>query len=456
MNKLTPTWLAAFLFTFAVTGCFAQVRTETPSPAVSAFLTLLDGDAAAKEASIQFIEDNWQSGFIPMLMEIIYLNRDTWTNGRLIQVLSDRTGQRLGYDLDDWYIWLWSQNYEPHPDYPEFKSLLYRRIDPRFANYFGRERPSSIRLDEVRWGGVRQDGIPPLRAPRMIPAAAAAYLHDDHIVFGIEINGDARAYPKRILAWHEMFVDTVGGESVTGAYCTLCGSMILFKNTVGHQVYQMGTSGFLYRSNKLMYDRTTQSLWNTLWGEPVIGPLVGKGIALEKLSVVTTTWGEWRARHPDTTVLSLKTGHRRDYSEGAAYRDYFATDRLMFVVPESDTRLKNKDEVLGLVLPHAPDQPVAVSSKFLSENTLYHFSVADVDMVVITDDSNAHRVYEAAGHRFMKWDGNNRLQDDRGETWTLTESHLLAPDGTRLERLPSHNAFWFGWFAAYKNTRLIQ
>ena len=82
--------------------------------------------------------------------------------------------------------------------------------------------------------------------------------------------------------------------------------------------HNLGTSGFLYRSNKLMYDQDTQSLWNTIWGQPVVGPLVDRGIVLERLSVVTTTWGEWRRRHPDTKVLSLNTGYDRDYTEGAA------------------------------------------------------------------------------------------------------------------------------------------
>ena len=96
-----------------------------------------------------------------------------------------------------------------------------------FAGYFSSDDPKAkIRLDEIRWGGVRQDGIPPLRSPKMINANEAKYLNDDNIVFGLEVNGDSRAYPKRIMAWHEMFVDKVGDTPVAGVYCTLCGSMI--------------------------------------------------------------------------------------------------------------------------------------------------------------------------------------------------------------------------------------
>ncbi len=183
-------------------------------------------------------------------------------------------------------------------------------------------------------------------------------------MFGIEIEGDRRAYPKRILAWHELFRDVVGGVPVHGVYCTLCGTMILYKSEAGGRRHRLGTSGFLYRSNKLMYDADTESLWSTIHGAPVLGPRAAAGFRLEALSVVTTTWGAWRDRHPDTRVLSLDTGHRRDYREGAAYREYFATDELMFSVPFSDTRLRNKDEVLALRFGDSA-APTAIAVRFL-------------------------------------------------------------------------------------------
>jgi len=175
---------------------------------------------------------------------------------------------------------------------------------------------------------------------------------------------------------------------VAGVYCTLCGSMIIYKTELNGVNHEMGTSGFLYRSNKLMYDKATQSLWNTLWGRPVVGKLVDKGIELERGSVVTTTWGEWKKRHPDTKVLSLNTGHSRDYSEGAAYREYFATDDLMFNVPKLDKRLKNKDEVLGLVFPESSGKPMAISVDYLSKNPVYQNSIDNKQFVIFTDNMN--------------------------------------------------------------------
>lgn len=133
-----------------------------------------------------------------------------------------------------------------------------------------------------------------------------------------------------ILAWHELARDRFGTRELTIVYGTLCGTVIPYDSVVDGTMRVFGTSGLLYRSNKLMFDATTKSLWSSLEGMPVIGPLVGSGLRLSILPVVTTTWGEWKRVHPDTTVLSLDTGFTRDYSEGAAYRQYFATDALMF------------------------------------------------------------------------------------------------------------------------------
>ena len=184
--------------------------------------------------------------------------------------------------------------------------------------------------------------------PRRFPPAEATWLRDGHVVFGIIVNGESRAYPKRILAWHEMAIDRLGGVDLTIVYCTLCGTVIPYESRVAGRRFTFGTSGLLYRSNKLMFDEETRSLWSSLEGVPVVGALVDSGLQLPFHAVVTTTWGEWRQEHPATTVLSLETGYERNYAEGVAYRDYFATDRLMFEVPRADTRLKNKAEVLVL------------------------------------------------------------------------------------------------------------
>lgn len=423
----------------------------------AAFSTLLfSTDRSEISSALADIDESWTPAHAPMAIETAAYATSDIARNALFAMLSAKTAQDFGRNVNAWYRWLWNQPEAITPDYAAFKADLYRTIDPIFEVYFKeRQNTAHIRLDEIRWGGVVQDGIPPLRDPEMIAARKATYLDDDNIVFGIEINGDARAYPKRVLAWHEMFVDDVGGVEIAGVYCTLCGTVIPYKTRVGGKNYALGTSGFLYRSNKLMYDLKTQSLWNTLTGEPVVGPLAGKGIKLEFLSVVTTTWREWKRRHPDTTVLSLKTGHRRDYGEGVAYQDYFATDRLMFNTPFDDTRLKNKQEIVALRFAGAPHDQLAIDTEFLNENPLYTDTVGVQDVLVLTDKTGANRVYDPGEVRFISYDRDKTLIDSDGATWSLDEGALVCEDGRRRARLPSHRAFWFGWRAAFPETRLV-
>jgi hypothetical protein len=400
------------------------------------------------------VSNNWQRSHTPMAIEMLSLSR-TEIGYRFAELLKQKTGQDFGLDTNQWLVWWWQQEPVVDASYAKFKSRLYGLIDEKFKVYFSSERDSRIRLDEVRWGGVKQDGIPPLRQPNMITAAAADYLEDDNVIFGIKINGDARAYPKRILAWHEMFIDEIGGTEFAGVYCTLCGAVILYKTEYEGVRHRLGTSGFLYRSNKLMYDRDTQSLWNTTWGEPVIGPLTANGIQLERSYLVTTTWGEWKRRHPDTTVLSLETGYRRDYGEGVAYHSYFSTDELMFAISTRDNRLKNKDEVLALVFPKHSSKSMAISADYLGKTPIYSNRMDKLAFVVLTDRSGANRVYESGGVSFVDYDRESAVTDNDGRVWNLSEDKLSL-DGAELARLPAHRAFWFGWHAAYPDTVLVK
>ena len=308
------------------------------------------------------------------------------------------------------------------------------------------------------WGGVAVNGIPPLKNPKHSVAADATYLQDDNVVFGVYSGGVARAYPKRILAWHEMALDRVGDLDLTLVYCTLCGTVIPFNSRIRDATYTFGTSGLLYMSNKLMFDAETHSLWSSLEGTPVIGPLVGSGLHLSLLPVVTTSWGEWRREHPETTVLSLDTGYTRDYSEGAAYRGYFSTDALMFQVAKLDGRLRNKDEVLVLRSAANNVKPLAIAALFLREHRVYETNFADRPLVIVTTAAGANRVYESGSHRFTRGADDNHVVDADGHVWVVEEDQLrdVNQPAVRLPRVPAHRAFWFGWFAQHPDTRVIK
>ena len=428
-----------------------QTKDSSPAAAIG---KMADRDRKVHRAAARRLEANWHPGFAPMLVEIFMLLPPGDVRGQnVLRLLRKGTGQNLPADKNRWWRWIWSREEQEHPEYATFKTTLYSFIDKRFARYFVPGTPRTIRLDEVVWGGVKKDGIPPLEYPKMISAAEADYLKNGHIVFGVYLNGEAKAYPKRILAWHELFNDRVGGIDVTCAYCTLCGSAVLYDQKVGERQFSFGTSGFLYRSNKLMYDRRTNTLWSALEGVPVMGSLVGSGLQLKRLPIVTTRWKEWRRRHPETKVLSLDTGHERDYGEGAAYREYFATDRLMFPTPFQDKRLKNKQEVVALLM---DGEAVAYDTRFLRKRRLHQDLVAGQELVILTDKSGANRVYDATGIKFTRWDRSSKVRDSSGRQWEATETALVGPNGEKLIRLAAHRAFWFGWRAQFPNTRLVK
>jgi hypothetical protein len=256
--------------------------------------------------------------------------------------------------------------------------------------------------------------------------------------------------------------DRLGNEEITLVYCTLCGAVIPYSSRIGERTFRFGTSGLLYRSNKLMFDEETHTLWSSLTGKPVVGRLVNTGIGLIHYPVVTTTWGKWKKLHPETSVLSLDTGFTRNYSEGAAYRDYFSSDRLMFAVSQKDNRLKNKTEVLTFRLAKRSCLqeeliPIAISKNFLRKHLLFQTEIDSHHVVVLTLPKGGSRVYYTNGVRFSKILGSALLKDSRNRLWIVNEEALVLKTnpGERLSRISSHPAFWFGWFAQFPDTILI-
>ena len=376
--------------------------------------------------------------------------------GRLLRFLAQRTKKSFGDDLKKWRKWSWTLSYEPHPDYATFKALLYANVDPRMASFFESPVAPKIRLDEIDWGGVGVNGIPPLDQPKTLPAAEARFMGDKNVVFGVVINGEARAYPKRILAWHEMALDTLGGVKLAVVYCTLCGTVIPYETVVAGRAFTLGTSGLLYRSNKLMFDLETKSLWSTLEGRPVAGPLAQTPIVLKYRPVVTTTWKEWRTKHPQTTVVSLETGHTRDYDEGVAYRGYFSHDDLMFEVPAEDKRLKRKAEVVTFFAGEERElKPVAIDAALLKKNPVHMFEVAGARWLALTTEGGANRIYRAGASRFVRVT-EHEVFDEQGRSWRIQEDSLDGPDGETRPREPARRTFWFAWFAQFPDTVLIR
>ncbi len=383
-----------------------------------------------------------ERGGTDLVSSLIFASRFGARGAGFDETLEALTGEKR----TGWFEWMLWQEENPevdsHPAYYLFKTNILLQIDQNFDLFFSKKYilPDSmkIRFEEVTWGGVRKDGIPSLDMPPMVEAGAADYLADDDLIFGVSINGDTRAYPLRIMGWHEMFNEVIGGVPVALAYCTLCGAGILFETKLGEdEPLIFGSSGLLYRSNKLMFDRKTHSLWNQFTGKPVSGQLVDSGIELKQRPVVITEWKAWKANNPETKVLSMNTGFLRDYGSGVVYNDYFNSDDLMFPALLKGKELTQKDFVFGVRLAGgAKAWPLAA----FSDKKVINDSAGFQNLVLIGDaKTRTVRAYDRGELEFAQ-----DLRAD-GVDWIMTEDALVASDGRKAARVAGHVAYWFAW-----------
>lgn len=457
----------------------AEAISEASGPisdeeAVELMYQLVDRDVEIARAAVDRIVAADDQRFVSVFIELMRAGQvglvQMPTEFSVI-TLEELSGQRLGNNWGAWVGWYGNTELIPPPEFTTWKGELLSGIDPGFAAFLKSEFATTVRAEEIQWGGVRVDGIPALDWSPMLSAEEATHMEPGDAVFGLSINGDNRAYPLKIIDWHEMANDTVGGVPVSLAYCTLCGAAVAYDGRASDgKTYDFGSSGFLFRSNKLMYDRQTRTLWNQLTGEPVLGRLVGTDVKLDILPVVLTTWDDWLADHPDTQVLSPDTGYERPYSTGAAYGDYFASPGVMFPVFRRSELLETKEQIYAL---NIDGQPKAYPIKILTEELVVNDTHAEQPVVLVaaaeavelegvsrrsgavTYSPGAEvRVYDRGDFEFSPGDAEDQVIDQDGTVWIVTEDGLVSEDGEMLERLPGHLAYWFGWFAFFPGTEV--
>ena len=242
----------------------------------------------------------------------------------------------------------------------------------------------------------------------------------------------------------------------------------MYSGIVNGEATTFGTSGLLYRSNKVMYDRATRSLWNQFIGEPVIGPLADSGIRQPFFPSVVTTWEEWMEEHPDTTVLDRNTGiyppdfYVPENDPRAIYYDYFTSDEVMFPVWNRDVTFDPKEVVVGLSI---ADSAKAYRVTDLQQVRLVNDTLGEVNVVVVASpESRAGRIYERGDATFALPPTDesdvppSTLVDETGSAWQIAETGLVnnSDSSETLSRIPSLTSFWFGWFQYHPNTEVYQ
>ena len=224
---------------------------------------------------------------------------------------------------------------------------------------------------------VAADAIPALEDPAFEPAAEVGWLAAVEPVLALEIGGDARAYPLRIMTWHELVNGTVGGVPVTVSYCPLCNSAVAYDRRVGERVLDFGTSGALLNSSLVMYDRQTESLWSHYTGQAVVGHLTGA--ELDLIPVQTVSFETFLSSHPDGQVLSLDTGHSRRYGENP-YEFYDSNGQPFLFGGPFDDRLDPITRVLAL---RAGGEGAVIPYDVLAERRVVPFTFAGRELVAL-------------------------------------------------------------------------
>ena len=320
-----------------------------------------------------------------------------------------------------------------------------------------------VPLDQIASGGPPPDGIPSIDKPKFVTVQEAGnnFLSDSDLVLGVNINGDTRAYPLLILVWHEIVNDKVGGIPVAVTYCPLCFTNQVFNSTVGNnQILQFGTSGKLYNSNLVMYDRTSKSLWSQALGEGIVGKYAGQ--KLQRIPFDIAYWKDWKQLYPSSKVLSKDTGFSRPYGADP-YDDYYTSGQLYFPVSNHDDRLELKEKVIGLV------DDVEGKGQYKA------YKLQQIETrKVINDEINGkpitlfslHPAMVRAYHRIVvegkvlefeyNNNSNNKITDKQtGTEWNFDGEAVNGTlKGKHLTRLPFDEGFWFEWVAFHPQTAI--
>ena len=305
-----------------------------------------------------------------------------------------------------------------------FLSILLGVTNPLFArqmNGFNLDN-AVIPSAQILSGGPPKDGIPSIDNPKFIAADKVDYLKDSDRIMGVVVGAEARAYPIKILNWHEIVNDSIKGKAIAVTFCPLCGSGVVYDSTIDGKIYQFGVSGLLYNSDVLLYDRQTESLWSQILSKGISGKMVNK-----KLSVVPsshTSWKAWRLKHPDSKVLSTETGYSRDYNR-SPYAGYTKNSSVYFPLAFRSKKYHPKERVLGLSMNGKyKAYPFSELAKAVSKtsSTSIHDKFAGKDLTISVDiDNRDGEIHDASG-----------------------------------KLLIAMNSFWFAWYAFHPDTEVYK
>lgn len=328
----------------------------------------------------------------------------------------------------------------------------------------------TIDYAEILSGGPPRDGIPALDNPQFVSqSAAAGWLGAQEPVVAVDLGGEVRAYPLQILTWHEIVNDSVGGVPIAVTFCPLCNSAIVFDRRLNGQVLEFGTSGLLRNSDLIMYDRTTESLWQQFTGESIVGTLAGEQLTFLPANLIS--FSDFRAAFPAGQVLSQETGYSRSYGQNP-YAGYDNPAGTPFLFDGTlDERLPAMARVVSVRL---DDVAIAYPYTLLAGARVINDAPAGHDLAIFytlgtnsalgaadiasAADVGATGVFDPVldGQKLtFRWDGQNIVDEQTGSSWNIVGQAIAGPlTGRALTPIVKGDHFWFSW-AAFQPDTLI-
>ncbi len=318
----------------------------------------------------------------------------------------------------------------------------------------------SLPLDEVVDGGVGKDGIIALDNPQFLERIQVNYLNDNDLVIGVKVGNTVKAYPHRILDWHEIVNDEIENTPIALTYCPLTGTALAWNRRINGEVTTFGVSGLLYNSNLIPYDRATNSNWSQILGKSVNGDL--RDQCIEIYPIIETTWKNWKKIYPDAQVMSNQTGFFNNNYSAYPYGAYRTSNSyLVFPVSPLDNRLPAKERVLALI-----NNNNALSFQFENFNNgleVYNTKISGFPIVVAGDASEEYMVgFEAQLEETVltfapiERVGDVVMQDDEGNKWNLFGEAVEGPrKGQQLKPAYGMMAYWFSIGAFFKEGEIF-
>ncbi len=429
-------------------------------PGEAAFAILDERSQLSVVVAAEAMGNSGDPRWIPWLVDLLPFVGPGDALGQVVGALAALTGEDPPDDIDALFLhygsWVYRNDSEPGVDYLEWKPRLYGLIDTEFERLLA-QVDDGVTASRLQWGGVVRGGIPELNSPATIDIAAATHMTGDELTFGAVINGSARAYPHRILDHHELANDTLGGEPVALANCTLCRTGILYSRRVGDRILDFESSGLLTNSNKVMVDRQTNSLWEQLTGIAIAGPLAGT--ELDRFFMTVTTYGDWIATHPGTDVVAIPEGNQYSYIPGDAYAEYYAGPELWFPTFAAPGPFPPKEEVITL---DYDGVQFAFAVTRLGERGPQEFRISGTTgghTIVVVPTSGGGQIFATDDGAFL--DDLEFFEiaaalghEDAGEgpVAVVGDTGITLSNGRSLSRIQSGQSFWFAWYGNHPET----